>query len=107
MMILQRGGEPPLLSIEFVNEVDPAGAEQRRAQMERARRNSEWLGAHMVELLPEARGKFVAVAGEEGFIADTAEEAWAWARRAHPEDDGATVQYFRTDKNPRIYAHRG
>jgi hypothetical protein len=101
-MIIWKGGEQPRLTVEFGGQVDPAEAKRRRAQMERSRRNSAWLQAHWGDLLPQARGKFVAVAGEEGFIADTAEEAWAWARRAHPEDDAATVQYVRTDTNPRI-----
>jgi hypothetical protein len=74
--------------------------------MERARRNSNWLGCHWAEVLPQARGKFVAVAGEEGFVADNPEQAWAWVRRVHPEDDGALVQFVRADINPRIYAYR-
>jgi hypothetical protein len=106
-MIVWKGGEPPRLCVELGGKLDSAEGERRRAQMERARRNSAWLQAHWVDLLPQARGKFVAVAGEETCIADTAQDAWAWARQAHPEDDGAMVQYVRTDANPRIYAHRG
>jgi hypothetical protein len=56
-------------------------------------------------LLPQARGKFVAVAAQEAHIAETPEEAWTWAKSAHPEDDGALVQYVRTGTGPRIYAH--
>jgi hypothetical protein len=53
------------------------------------------------------RGKFLAVAGQEGFIAPTPEEAWAWVDTTHPEDDGAIVQYVRPETGPRIYAsHR-
>jgi hypothetical protein len=33
----------------------------------------------------------VAVAEEEGVLADSAEEGWAWVRRTHPEDDAAIV----------------
>jgi hypothetical protein len=105
-MIIWKGGEPPRLTVEFEGKAEPVEAERRRAQLERARRNGEWLQSHWAELLPQARGKFVAVAGGEGFIADTPEEAWAWTRQAHPEDDGATVQYVRADTNPRIYAYR-
>jgi hypothetical protein len=94
-MIIERGGEPPRLTVKFGGEVDPVEAERRRAQMERAQRNNDWLESHWTELLPRARGKFVAVAGEEGFIADTPEEAWAWSRQAHPDDDGALVQFVR------------
>jgi hypothetical protein len=45
----------------------------------------------------------LAVAGQEPFIADTPEEAWAWVDATHPEDDGAMVQYVRPEKGPRIY----
>lgn len=68
------------------------------------RRNSDWLQAHWVDVLPQARGKFLAVAGQEPFIADTPAEAWAWVDATHPEDDGAIVQYIRTETGPRIYA---
>jgi hypothetical protein len=106
-MIIGKGSEPPRLTVEFGGPADPAEAAKRRAQMDRAQRNSDWLQSHWAELVPQARGKFVAVAGAEGFIADTAEGAWAWAHQAHPEDDGAMVQFVRPDLNPRIYAYRG
>jgi hypothetical protein len=48
---------------------------------------------HWSDLLPQARGKFLAVAGQEAFLADIPEEAWAQAQAAHPEDDGALCQY--------------
>lgn len=48
----------------------------------------------------------MAVAGQEAFIADTHEEAWAKARAAHPDDDGAISQYVRFARGPRIYANR-
>ena len=47
---------------------------------------------------------FVAVAGQEAFIASTPDEAWTTARAAHPEDDGALCQYVFPGKGPRIYA---
>ncbi len=95
----------PRFVIEEVN--DPVEVARFRAQDERARRNSDWLQAHWPELLPDARGKFLAVAGREAFIADSSEEAWALARAAHPEDDGALVQYVRPERGPRIYASHG
>jgi hypothetical protein len=97
--------EPPRVTIEEVT--DPVEITRSRAQDERARRNSHWLAAHWSDLLPQARGRVVAVAGEEAFIADTAEEAWAAARAAHPQDDGVIVQYVRRTTGPRIYAHCG
>jgi hypothetical protein len=75
-----------------------------RAQDEHHRRNSDWLQTHWAEVLPQARGKFLAVAEQESFIADTPEAAWAWVATTHPEDDGAIVQYIRPETGPRIYA---
>ena len=67
----------PMFVIEEVT--DPVEIARHRAQHERTRRNSDWLQSHWADLLPQARGKFVAVAGQEAFIADTAEEAWGLA----------------------------
>jgi len=77
-----------------------------RAQDARHRRNSEWLQTHWVEVLPQARGKFLAVADREAFIADTPAEAWTWVYAMHPEDNGAFVRYIRPEEGPRIYADR-
>lgn len=85
---------------------DPARERETRAQVERGRRNLEWLAEHWADLLPQARGRFVAVAGQEGHVADSAADAWEWARAAHPEDDGAIVHYVRHEQGPRIYAYR-
>ena len=82
---------------------DPVEIARCRAQHQRARRNTEWLRAHWADLLPQARGRFLAIAGEEAFLADTPEQAWAWTESAHPEDDGAFVQYVRPQQGPRIY----
>lgn len=88
-------------------ETDPAVIERNRAQHERARKNSDWLQAHWGDVLPQARGRFVAVAGQEAFIADTLEAACEWAKTAHPDDNGALVQYVRVEKGPRIYGNYG
>jgi hypothetical protein len=84
---------------------DPAHIARRRAQDERAQRNSAWLQARWHELAPLARGRHLAVAGQEAFIADTPEEAYALARAAHPDDDGLLLKYVRVERGPRIYAH--
>jgi len=55
----------------------PPAPHRGRAQHERARGNSEWLQNHWPDVLPQARGKFLAVAGHEAFVAPTAKEAWA------------------------------
>jgi hypothetical protein len=86
---------------------DPTEIARCRVQDERARRNSDWLQAHWGDVLPRARGRFLAVAGQEAFLADTPEDAWGQARTAHPEDDGAISQYVPEDGAPRIYGHRG
>ena len=86
---------------------DPTDIARFRAQDEQHRRNQEWLAAHWADLLPQARGRFVAVAGEEGFVADTPAAAWARARAAHPQDAGAISQYVPKEGGPRIYDHHG
>jgi hypothetical protein len=92
------------LILEEVN--DPAVIKRVRAQNERFKRNSDWLQAHWADLLPQARGKHLAVAGQQAFIADTPAEAWAMAKAAHPDDDGAFGRYVFPNTWPRIYANR-
>lgn len=96
---------PPEPTFVIEEVTDPAEIARSQAQNERHRRNSDWLQAHWPDLLPQARGKFVAVAGQEAFIADTSQEAWALAQAAHPEDDGAISQYVPARLGPRIYAN--
>lgn len=100
--------ENPLLPTTFVIEEiqDPSASEHNRRQHERAERNREWLQTHGEELLPRARGKFLAIAGQEAYVADTPEETWAWIRSAHSDDNGAFVQWVRSEQEPRIYANR-
>jgi hypothetical protein len=99
-----RSDRPPLI-IEEVT--DPAERARIQAVHARMRRNSAWLQAHWGDVLPAARGRFLAVACEEAFIADTPDNAWAMARAAHPDDEGALLQYVQPGTGPRIYAHRG
>jgi hypothetical protein len=100
---------PPMDTPKFVIEevTDPVEIARHRAQGEQAKRNSDWLQAHWADVLPQARGKFLAVAGQEAFIADSPREAWAWAEQQHSEDRGALVQYVFPQGGPRIYANRG
>jgi hypothetical protein len=98
-MIRQATGERQL-TVEEID--DPAQIARGRAQDERAKRNSDWLQAHWSELLPQVRGRFVAVAGQEAFLADTPGEAWRRARAVHPEDDGVIGQYVFPHGGPRI-----
>ena len=92
--------------LTFDIETDPDRLAQSQAQAKQFKRNSDWLEAHWPDLLPQARGKYLVVAGQEAFLADAPEDAWAAARAAHPEDDGALSQYVTTKLGPRIYAHR-
>ncbi len=94
------------LTIEEIND-DPATTARFRAAHEQAIRNSRWLESHGAELLPRALGKFIAVAGQEAFIADSSEQAWAWARSVHPDDHGAFVEYVIPTPGPRLYSDRG
>ena len=102
-MLIARGAgwQRPEFVIEEI--IDPDKVARYKAQDALARLNRDWLQAHWPDLLPAARGKFIAVAGQEAFIADTAEEAWAMARAAHPDDHGVIDQYVRPELGPRIY----
>ena len=106
MIIRKPASALPRLTVEFGASPTRAEAEAIRARQERARRNSEWLQTHWGLLLPHAVGKFVAVAGEEAFIADTPQQAWAWAAEKHPQDDTATVQYINPRQGSKVYANR-
>jgi hypothetical protein len=103
-MIILQGSRLLKMTVEFGP--PPADPTALLAREERSRRNSQWLQAHWADLLAQAAGKHVAVAGEEAFIADTPQEAWAMAKRAHPEDDSATIQYVDPHRGAKIYANR-
>jgi hypothetical protein len=85
---------------------DPEEVASVRASIEAAQRNSRWLQSHWADVLPQAVGKFLAVAGQEAFISDSARGARAMAEAAHPEDDGIVVQYVRPSRGPRVYGNR-
>jgi hypothetical protein len=96
------------LSKITIDEVtDPAEIARAQAQHERHRRNVDWLESHWDGLLPQARGRFVAIANQQASIADTAQEAWAWIKSHHADDNGAFVHYVPRHTGPRIYANRG
>jgi hypothetical protein len=95
---------PPTILEELT---DPQLIARSQAQHERAHQNSDWLQSHWSQLLPRAYAKHVAVAGQEAFIAETAEAALALARAAHPDDDGVFVQYVLPPQGPRLYGNQG
>jgi hypothetical protein len=94
----------PRITIEEVN--DPAEVERHRERREQFRRNCDWLQAHWPDLLPQALGKFLAVAGQEAFLADTAAEARALAVAKHPEEKGILVEYVVPALGARFYGSR-
>lgn len=69
-----------------VDITDPVENERHRRINEAFYKNVSWFDAHLDEILPKIRGKYIAVAGRELFVADTPEETYAWARANHPED---------------------
>ena len=77
-----------------------------RAQMARLAKNSAWLQAHAAEVYANHRGKFIAIAGQELFVADTMQEAMTQACAAHPDDDGILTQYIPRERGARVYADR-
>jgi hypothetical protein len=82
---------------------DPDELAKAQGQRERFDRNAAWLQAHAAEVYTRYRGKCICVAGEELFVADTAEEVLAHAKAAHPDDDGRFVHYIPREKVARIY----
>ena len=75
-----------------------------RSQRELFDRNAAWLQGHVSGVYSQHRGKCICVAGEELFVAETAKEAIALARAAHPEDEGWFTRYIPKEKVARIYA---
>jgi hypothetical protein len=100
-------GPEKLMELIVEENTEPAAIAQNRARHENALRNARWLQSHRSDLPPGAIGKFVAVAGQEAFVAGTASGAQALAEAAHPEDDGVLVQYIRSIRGPGTDAHRG
>lgn len=86
---------------------DPEELARARAQRDRFDRNAAWLHKHAAEIYPRHRGKFICIARQELFVADTAEEALALAAQTHPEDDGSFLHYIPRERVPRIYADSG
>lgn len=76
-----------------------------RARQARVDRNAEWLPTHASEIYRQHRGKHICIAGQEVFVADTAQQALALANAAHADDDGRYLRYIPKEKPPRIYAH--
>jgi hypothetical protein len=89
--------EEQKFTIEVVD--DPELNTQLRAEGAQFKKNLEWLASHWADVLPQARGKYIAVAGQEPFIADDAIEAEKLAVAKHPEGKGVLVQYVYSSPN--------
>jgi hypothetical protein len=94
----------PIVMVE--DNLSPEELAQFHAQRERFNRNSAWLAAHGPEVYAQHKGRHICVAGEELYVADTALEAIALAKAAHPEDDGRLLKYLSPIPGPRIYAYQ-
>ena len=95
------------MSKPLVIEDEPLTPELARA-FENAARNRLWFNERVEELevYKRYRGKYVASAGGELFVADTAKEVRRQALESHP-DDLAHVRYIQRENLSRIYAcHR-
>jgi hypothetical protein len=89
----------------FIIEVidDPEVNARYRAIHDQFRANADWLSNHWPDVLPQAYGKYVAVAGQQAFISEDPLEAERLASTAHPEDKGILVKYVSSFKGPRMY----
>jgi len=85
---------------------DPAVMAQCQAQRERYARNDAVFKARAREFYTSYRGKHLAIAGGELFVADTAEEAIAQARARYPDDTGLLIRYIPREKGFRSYANQ-
>ena len=90
-------------SLVVTEGTDPVENARVHAQLERFQKNSDWLEAHIPEVYSQHRGKCICVAGQELFVADTAPEVMALARKAHPNDDGLLLQYIPRARMERVY----
>jgi hypothetical protein len=90
--------------IEEIN--DPELNARIHAEGEQFRKNMHWLSSHWNDVLPEARGRYIAVAGQQAFFADHPLEAQHLATTAHPEDKGILVQYVYPHMGHRFYGNR-
>ena len=73
----------------------------------KAERNREWFSQHAKELdvFQKYRGRYVAAAGGELFVADTPEEIDRLVRDKYP-DEVPHVRYILREKCDRIYAYQ-
>jgi hypothetical protein len=96
--------KPPVRRPPVIIEELPYDPELARL-FEQAIRNLKWFSEHAekLEVFKKHRGRHVAAAGGELFVADTAEEVERLAREKHP-GEMPHVRYIPREKSYRIYA---
>jgi len=106
MQVPKRGsGGASIPSVVMVMETDdPDELALSQEQVEQFNCNANWLEVHGDEIFALYRGKYVCVAGEEPFVAETASEAIALAKAAHPEDHGRFLYRVPKEKTAWTYA---
>ena len=84
---------------------DEAMTPEMSRAFESARRNRMWFNDQVMalEIYKRFRGKYVASAAGELFIADTPEEIYRLLHEKYP-DEVAHVRYIQREKLDRIYA---
>src|SRR5207248_11610776 len=72
----------------------PISKELAKAETQRVRfrKNSDWLQAHIPEVYAQHRGQCICIAGQELFVADTAPQVIAMARKARSEEHTSELQ---------------
>ena len=93
---------PPVMVVDITDPDDLARAD---AQDERFGRNLAWFQKHGGEISAQYRGRWICIAGQELFAADTARDVIALARAAHPDDDGQFTYCVPRERAARIYAY--
>lgn len=96
---------PPDIKPILPGPTDPEEVARLKQVLAAGGRNYQWLAAHWDDLLPACLGKYVAVANETPFLADTIEEALAWAKSQQPHDPGYALKYVPPVLRPTVYAH--
>ena len=100
---MNRNSQSRIVMEEVTDSVELAEAKR---QDERFERNWTWFNENANEIYSKHRGKCLCIAGQELFVADTPEEAFSAAKKAHPEDDGRFTRYIPKERMLRVYADR-
>ena len=97
------GEEWPPLTMTTVEAADISNAD--RARMRSADLNHAWFDARAAEIYEANRGKWICVAGQQLFSADTHAEVTALAEAAHPEEVGSFTRYVRRKEEIRTHVN--